>query len=86
MMVPRKGGMKMVAWRVADIIGELGYEKVILKSDQEPAIVELQEQVKQERCKQIGEISKKHRKNVQSISETCPNNFRKMSKHVRKNV
>ena len=46
-MICRKGRVKHVATRVAEFIGNLGYEKFVLKSNkQEPAIVDLQAQVK----------------------------------------
>ena len=66
MVACRKGGVKHVAAKVAEVIGNLGYEKVVLKSDQEPAIVDLQTQVKSMRWKQLEEISK-------NIKSACGN-------------
>ena len=50
---PEKGRNKYAIKRLAQDIGILGYNRMIIKGDQEPAILELKQCVKRERHEQI---------------------------------
>ena len=52
-VVPRKGRSSHAAKRVSKVLDVLGYRRLVLKSDQEPAILQLKEQVKDERTEEI---------------------------------
>ena len=47
-IVPEKGANEYSVRRMAQIVNRLGYRRVILKSDQEPAIIALKSAVKRE--------------------------------------
>ena len=53
MVVPSKGVQSYVVKTLADIIGQLGHQEVVLKSDGEPSIVALKEAAKRERKERI---------------------------------
>ena len=52
-VVPQKGNCAYAIKRLSEDIGALGYSRVVLKSDQEPAIKELKARVKMERAEDI---------------------------------
>ena len=52
-VVPQRGNCAYAVKRLAEDIGALGYSRVILKSDQEPARKELKARVKMERGEDI---------------------------------
>ena len=52
-VVPRKGKCSHATKRMNKVLDVLGYRRLVLKSDQEPAILQLKEQVKDERTEEI---------------------------------
>ncbi len=52
-VVPAKGNNQHAVKKLSQTLGELGHKKMILKSDQEPAMIELKELVKIERERMI---------------------------------
>ena len=53
-MVLRKGSQTTyITQRVAKIIGSLGYRDIVIKCDQEPAIKDLQKEIRQEMWKEL---------------------------------
>ena len=52
-VVPQKGNCAYAIKRLSEDVGALGYSRLVLKSDQEPAIKELKARVKMERAEDI---------------------------------
>ena len=48
-LVPKKGAIEFTIKRMIQDLDILGYKKLILKSDQEPAIIALKQAIKRER-------------------------------------
>ena len=54
----RKGGSSYAAKKVSDIIKRLGYSKIVLKSDQEPAIKSLEDRARESLWQETEEMMK----------------------------
>ena len=77
LVVVRKGnGGEYAAIRIADIISKLGYPRVVLKCDQEPAIVDVSKEVRKELWAEMKEIANKvkerHDGDVIVLSDETP--------------
>ena len=57
-MYMRKGGTEYASSKVSAIITDLGYAKVMLKSDQEPAIKDLSEHANKQRWEDLQNIKR----------------------------
>ena len=58
MVVNQKGsGANGIVARVIKIIRSLGHNTLILRSDQEPAMKDMQEEVREQRIRDLSEIS-----------------------------
>eukprot|EP00973_Karenia_brevis_P074863 10403979-Karenia_brevis.AAC.1 len=59
MLVLRKGAQTTcIAERLAKIINEIGYTEIIIKCDQEPAIKDLQSEIKREMWEELKKAAK----------------------------
>ena len=52
-VVPSKGKCAHAARKVGDMLDSMGYNRLVMKSDQEPAISELKDVVKRSRAEEI---------------------------------
>lgn len=59
MVVPTKGKLFQTAERATETIDEYGYSKIVFKTNQAPAIIELQEEAKSLRLNESEGMSKK---------------------------
>eukprot|EP00973_Karenia_brevis_P093693 12418603-Karenia_brevis.AAC.1 len=62
MLVLRKGAQTtFIADRIRKIINEIGYKEVIIKCDQEPAIKELQSEIRREMWEELKKAAREVR-------------------------